>query len=222
MNYTEIRKLSLKIFIGFLSLTAVIAIISVLSGKFGELQEKILATTFTISAASICSMACAAFIEKKKSLNLGMSGIALSIAAAVLIIVGLWPNIHNELYWRITASVAVFAIAFAHGFLLNLADLDDKQKWVQPVSTVTIGILCLMIVAAILCDIEDDIYFRILAVAAIIAGLETLIIPILMKLHKGNIRRGKQLVLEEIENNIYTDPAGKKYELREINTEQDG
>ena len=69
MDYSEIRKLALKIFIGFLGLTAVIAIISVLAGQFGELQWKILGTTFTISAASICSMSCAAFIEKKKILK---------------------------------------------------------------------------------------------------------------------------------------------------------
>ena len=35
MNYTEIRKLSLKVLLGFLGLTALIAIIFVLSGDFG-------------------------------------------------------------------------------------------------------------------------------------------------------------------------------------------
>jgi hypothetical protein len=221
MNYTEIRKLSLKFFIGFLGLTAVVAIVSVLGGEFGELQWKILATTLTISAASILSMACAAFIEKKKSLNLGMSGIVLSIVAAVLLIIGIWPEIDSELYWRTTISVAVVAVGFAHGFLLVLPDLDDKQKWIQSFSTVTIGILCLLIVAAILGDINNDIYFRILAVVAIIAGLETLTIPILMKLQKGGGQRTEKLVLEKVENGIYTDAAGKRYELREIDAKQE-
>ena len=58
MNFTEIKKVLLKLFVGFLILTAIIAIISVLSGEFGELQGKILATTLTISMASICSMSC--------------------------------------------------------------------------------------------------------------------------------------------------------------------
>lgn len=222
MNYAEIRKLSLKFFVGFLGLTGVVAIIFVLSGEFGELQWKILATTFTISAASICSMSCAAFIEKRKSLKLGLSGIALSILGAVLIIAGMWPEIDSDAYWRATFSVVVLAATFAHVFLLNLCDLDAKQKWVQLFSTVTIGILSLLIVAAILCEIDNEGYFRVLAVVSIVAVLETLIIPILMKLRKGNIQRKEQLVLVKLENGIYMDPAGKKYELREINTEEDG
>jgi len=100
MNYSEIRKLSLKVFIGFLGLTALIAIISVLSGDFGKLQWKILATCFTISAASICSMSCAVFIEKKGLAGLGLAGIFLCISSASLVIVGIWPEIESEEYWN--------------------------------------------------------------------------------------------------------------------------
>lgn len=216
MNYTEIRKLSLKIFLGFLGLTALIAIISVLSGEFGELQWKILATTLTVSAASICSMSCAAFIEKRKLLMLGLSGIVLSIIAAVLFIVGMWPEIDSDEYWKATASVAVFAVAFAHGFLLILPELNKKLKWFQPLSVVSIGILACQIVVAVCLDIDYEPYYRILAVVAILVALETLVIPILMKLRKGDTKKKEQLVLEKIEDDIYMDSTGRKYELREI------
>ncbi len=222
MDYTEIRKLSLRIFLGFLGLTALIAIISVLRGKFGELQFKILATTFAISAASICSMSCAAFIEKRKLLELGLAGIALSVVAAILVIVGIWAEIDSDEYWKTTITVIVSAVAFAHSFLLVLPELDDKQKWVQPASAVSIGVLALQIIAAVWGEIDYEGYYRILAVVAIIVGLETLAIPILMKLRKGNIQKKEKLVLEKIENDIYSDSAGNKYQLRKMNTEQDG
>ena len=128
MDYTEIRKLSLRVFIGFLVLTALIAIISVLSGEFGELQLKTLATSATISAASILLMACVAFIEKKKLAGIGLCGIFLSFSAAILLSVGIWPEIESEGYWKTTITFGVFAIAFAHAFLLVLPQLDDKQK----------------------------------------------------------------------------------------------
>ncbi len=216
MIYTEIKKMSLKCFIGFLGLTAVIAIISVLSGKFGELQLKILATTFTVSAASICSMSCAAFIEKRKLMMLGLSGIFLSIVAAALVIFGIWPEIDSEEYWKTTISVTVFAVAFAHAFLLVLPQLDDKQKWFQALSAVSVGILACQIVAAVWFEIDYEGYYRILAVVSIIVGLETLITPILMKLRKGNTQKTEQLVLEKIEDCIYMDSTGKKYQLKEI------
>ena len=216
MNYTEIKKMSLKCFVGFLGLTAVIAIISVLSGEFGELQWKILATTGTISAASICAMSCAAFIEKRKLLKLGLSGIILSIIAAVLVIFGLWPEIDSDAYWKITASVAVFAVEFAHAFLLVLPQLDDRQKWFQLFSAVSIFILACLIVNAVWLEVDDEVYYRILAVAAIVVALETLVTPILMRLRKGNAQQKEKLVLEKIEDGIYMDSTGKKYELREV------
>jgi hypothetical protein len=225
MNYTEIRKLSLKIFLGFLGLTALIAIISVLSGQFGELQVKILATSFTISAASICSMSCVAFIEKKRLIKLGIFGIILCVVSAILVIAGIWPNIDSDGYWKATHTLIIAAVAFAHAFLLVLPQLDDKHKWVQRVSSVSIGILALQIAVAVwgLWDlIDDDSYLRLLAVVAIIVALETLAIPLLMKLRKGNGQERQKLVLEKLKGDIYTDSAGKPYQLKQFNPEQDG
>jgi hypothetical protein len=221
MDYRRIRRLSLMVFIGFLGLTALIAIISVLAGEFGEVQLKILATTFTISAASICAMSCAAFIEKKKLMQFGVAGILLSVAAAMLLIAGLWPEIDSEGYWKTTVTLGVFAVAFAHAFLLVLPELDQRQKWVQPVSSVSIGILALQIVVAVWGEIDAEGYYRLLAVVAIIVGLETLVIPILMKLRRKNGRKSEKVVLERIEGDVYRDSAGKRYRLTEIDTEPD-
>jgi len=220
MDFTGIRKLSLKVFIGFLALTALIAIISVLSGDFSEIQLKILATAFTISAASILSMSCAAFIEKRKLIRLGLSGIFLSAAGAILLIVGIWPEIDSEEYWKTTITLIVSAIAFAHAFLLFLPELDDKQKWVRTVSSVSIGILAVQIVVAVWGEIENEDYYRLLAVVAIIVGLETLVVPTLMKLRRGNGKKREVLILENVEGKMYKDSTGKVYNVKEINTEQ--
>ncbi|MFH1369962.1 MAG: hypothetical protein ABII09_01550 [Planctomycetota bacterium] len=220
MNYTKIKRLSLKVFIGFLGLTAIIAMISVLIGKFGKVEVKILATTFTISVASICSMSCAAFIDRKKVVWLGLLGIVLSVLAAVLLIAGMWSEIENEVCWKVTITFIVFAAALVYAFLLVLPELDKGHKWVQPVSSVSIGILALQIVVAVWGEIEDvDWYYRILAVVAIIVGLETLVIPILMKLRKGDGRKNDKIVLERIDGDVYRDSAGKKYRLMEMDAE---
>ncbi len=219
MDYSKLRRLSLKVFIGFLGLTAIIAVISVLKGEFGELEEKILATTLTISAASICSMSCAAFIDRKKVAWLGLLGIVLSVLASVLLIAGMWTEIENEVCWKITITLGVLAAAFAHAFLLALPELDEGHKWVQTASSVFIGILALQIIVAVWGEIEDvDWYYRILAAVAIIVGLETLVIPILMKLRKGDGRRKDRMVLERVDVDVYRDAAGKRYRLTEIET----
>ena len=96
MDYSALRKLALKFFLVFLGLTALVAIVSVLTGSFGELQLKILATSFAISSASILAMSCAAFIERKKRVVLGISGVLLSAMAACLVIAGLWLESESE------------------------------------------------------------------------------------------------------------------------------
>ena len=221
MNYARVRKMSLKGFLAFLAATALIAIVSVLSGEFGELQLKILATSLTISAASICSMSCAAFIEKKMSVELGLCGIFLSVCAGALVIIGMWPEIDTPEYWKATITLGVGGIGLAHAFLLNLPELDDSHRWVQRVSSVSIGVLAAQIVVAVWYDISDDGYYRLLSVVAIAVGLETLAVPIFLKLRRGNQRSTRELVLEEVGTGIYRDSDGRMYEVRETSPEQD-
>lgn len=214
MDYREARKLALKLFIVFLGLTAIVAIVCVLGGEFGSLQIKILLTSTTISAASICAMSCAAFIEKKKLPGLGLTGIALSVVSAALVILGVWAEIETEGYWKFTGSIIVVAVAFAHAFLLILPELDQGHRWVQGATTISIGVLALQIIAAIFGEIDSEGYYQILAAVAILVGLGTLVVPILMKLGKGE--RRELLVLERMEGGLYRDRAGGSYRVTRV------
>ncbi len=216
MDYPQIRKLSLKVFIGFLAITALIAIVALLSGSSNPVTGKILVTCLSISGASICSMSCAAYLEKrKKPAALGFTGIVLSILAAVLIVVGVWSDIQYEPYWKGTGNVIVIAIAFAHAFLLWIPQLDLRHRWIQPVSSITIGVLSIQIIFSIWSEVENELYLRFLAVVAILAALETLVIPILMKLRKETPAKGTTLTLEHVEGDLYRDADGKEYTVME-------
>jgi hypothetical protein len=142
------------------------------------------------------------------------------VVAAGLLIAGVWLEPHNDEYWKTAVTFVIAAVAFAHAFLLVLPTLDATQKWVQRVSTVTIGLLALQIAVAVWGEISNEGYYRCLAVVAIIVGLETLAIPMLMKLRKGNEQEKPTLVLEKLEGDIYRDTTGKQYHLKEIIPEQ--
>ena len=221
MEYTDIRRLSLKVFLGFLGLTALVAIVSVLGGEFGELQMKVLLTCFAISIASMCSMSCAAFIEKRRLAELGLAGMFFSILAAILVISGLWLEAGGEVYWKSTATVIVAAIAFSHSLLLFLPQLEFDQRWVQQGTAIAIGVLAVQIVVALWGEIEGEGYYRVLTAVAIVVGLGTLSVPVMMKLGKGGEQRRK-LVLEQIEGGRYQDAAGRKYRVEEIGLEDEG
>ncbi len=217
MNSFEAKKLFLKLFIGFLSLTALIAIVSVLAGDFGEMQLKTLATTFSISAASICSMSCAAFIEKRKIKELGIVGIALSELAASMVCFGIWIEFNGKEFWKTTTSFIVFAVATAHTLLLLLPDLKRGYTWTQYASTICILILSLQITFAFWAEIDDRVYYRVLTIISIIVVLFTLVIPILMKIGPGSQEEiVDKIVLTQNQDGTFTDKDGSLYRLEEI------
>lgn len=220
MNYSNIKNLLLCGFIGFLVLTALVAIVAVFSESFGETQKRILATTFTISIASICAMASAAFIERRRLVALGMAGIASSALGGILLLLGIWNILLSDISFKVTATLITMSLAFAHGFLLALPKLDKRHYWVQAVTAITIGLLATQIIVALWIEIENVIYYRYLAVVAILAGLETLIIPILFKLRREIKEQPPelQLHLTLIDGNHYQNETGDKYEVKALDT----
>lgn len=216
MDFTDLRKGFLKLFLGFLGITALVAIISVISGELGRLQVKILITCFTISAASISGMACAAFIERRQFSWPGLLGIALAVLSAILVITGVWMESGDEMYWKVTATIITLAIGTAHGFLLNLPDLDKMSHWVQTVSTGTISLLVLLILVVIWVEVETEWFYRFLTVVSILTGLVTLAIPILMKLRTDTGNDEEQLLLKRLEFQKYQAPNGDIYHVEKI------
>lgn len=216
------RRIFLRIFVGFLILTALIAIFCVLSGDFGEFEVKVLASTFMVSAASICSMSCAAFIEKRRKRGFGLAGMACAAIAALMLISGMWLEIDEELYWKSAITSVVLAAASAHAFLLILPDLDFNHRWTQIASPISIGILAIQIMVAVWAEIDSEGYYKLLAVVSIIVVLLTLVVPILMKMRKGVDEAIETLLLSKHEDGIYVDNQGNMYEVEKINTEKKG
>lgn len=220
MDYRAAKKLSLKLFIAFLGFTALVAIVAVLRGDFGELERKILTTTATISAASICSMGCAAFVDRRGYVALGLVGIGLSIVTAFLVSAGAWEAFDGDGYWRATGVVATLAVAFPHAFLLTLPDLSRSHRWIQLTAVILIGVLALQIVVAIVGEIDSSLYFRTLTAVAILVGLTTLIVPILVKLRRVAEATRAKLVLVKERGDIYRDDRGRFYRVAPVDSRE--
>jgi len=235
MNYTETRRLLLKVFIGFLSLTALVAITSVLSREFGETQFKVLVTTFSISAGSICAMSCAGFLERKGAKGVGFAGILAAGVAVLMAIGGVWGEIKETGYWKTTLTSIVVSVAFAHGCLLRLPNLAASYRWTQTVSTILIGLLAVQIILAILGEVKDEGYYRLMAALSVLVVLVTLVIPICSRLGTGAAEPSEgpgqvpqksdplaeKLHLRKISAGLFADEAGRRYQVTEITAEPD-
>ncbi len=233
MNYTEMRRLLLKVFIGFLSLTALVAIFSVLNTEFGQTQLKVLLTTFSISAGSICAMSCAGFIERGGTKAAGIAGILAASLAVVLVMVGVWGEVKESDYWKATVTSIVVSAAFAHGCLLRLPNLGASYGWTQTVSAFLIGLLALQIILAVLGEIKGEGYYRLMAALSVLVVLITLVIPICSRLDakadQAPADRGQapecldhfpdRVLLRRVSGALYADQAGRCFKLTEIEPE---
>jgi hypothetical protein len=214
-------KLTLRAFLGFLTLTALIAIISVLGGDFGEFEWKIIITSLTLSLASICAMSCAAFMARNKQQMVGGAGIAAAVIGATLTIAGVWGEVSNDTYWKTTLTFGITALACAHGFLLILPDLGRAiNRWFRPFALGSVAILALQIIMAAWGEISLDGYYRAMAAVAIVVGLVTASLPILIKLKKDDETRRKKLVLTKLNDGTYRDSDGRRYVLTAYDPEK--
>lgn len=215
MDYTKLRKLSLKCFIAFLAITGLYAVVIVLVGKFGEFEAKVMATTFTISAANICALACATVIEKRGFKAPGQTGMGFTTVAGLLTLAGIWFEFRFDPYWKFTSTVIVCAAGFAHAFLLLLPKLGERQRWFQPTAVAMVSVLAAMIILAIWAEIDVEEYFRLLAAVAIVVVLQTLVTPLLARLARRPVVK-QTLVLEPVEDGVYQDSGGRRYRLMEL------
>jgi len=213
-------KTALRAFLGFLALTALVAILSVLGGEFDKIDGKIIITSLTLSLASICAMSCAAFISRNHRTRVDLAGIGAAIISAMLTIAGIWWEISSDTYWHTTLTFGVSTFACAHSFLLILPDLGRSvNRWFRPAALVFVVVLALQVIVAAWNDIGASEYYRVMAAVAIIVALETASLPILIKLRKDKGASRQKLVLEKQDDGTYSDSTGRNYHVNIIDIE---
>lgn len=186
-NQLTLKRGFLYSLIGSVAVSALLGIATILSGDFGELQIRILLTTLTISAASVCGLSCGAALEAKRGTPLPIAGITLSVVSALLIIRGIWMESFSEVFWKITATTSVFAVATSHVSLLLLARLSPSYAWAKGAAHVVIFGVASVITAMVWSEFDDEGMFRLLGVAAILDAAISILIPVFHRLSRGDL-----------------------------------
>ena len=185
----HLKKTFLYLLIGSVSVSALLGILAILIGDFGEFEIRILLTSLTISAASLCGLSSGAALEAKRAPGLPATGIALAILAAMMIMTGIWAEPHSVEFWKTSATLAIFAAACSHMSLLLLARLSPKYAWSFWAACVAVFGVALIITLMIWAEIDGELTFRLLGVAAILDGAITILVPIFHRLSRGDIEQ---------------------------------
>ena len=216
MTLHQLKSLCLKSLIGFLSLSALIAVASLLGGDFGSTQIKVILTTLTISGASICAMACFAFIEKRGLVIPGSAGVGCALLAAIMTITGIWNSFDGQFAWKLTLTLITLAAAFAHSFLLLIPTLDQRYRWSQTALVAFVVLLASMILLAMWASISSDAYYRFMGVLAVIVVLLTLVVPICSRLSPDKATQSNTLILRHEQGDVFSDGRGQRYRVSKV------
>jgi hypothetical protein len=194
----SMTRFALYALIGSVTISGLLGVMAILSGG-GDLQNRILATTSTISVASLCALSCAALWERKKERFLPVSGIALTLLAALLVIIAVWANGHNDPYMRFMICVIAFAVASSHLSLLSLANLAGGFRW--GLVSAYVGDYLLAALVAWITEVgraPSAFELKTIAILSIAVASISILIPIFHRLSASAIREAALPLTAEV------------------------
>ncbi len=189
-----LRRLAVIVVIVAVSISAVLGIVLLLTGGWGDLQGRILLTTIVIAAFATTALCHLAQVNRPLRV-VGFTGIAASVGALIPVLWIIWGDwgvwgvfgsVGYDWLWKSFAVLGILAASLAQANLLLLL-ASRRQRAVRLVLCVTLAAIAgvaLMIWLPVLTDGEvpgdfGDSYWRIFGVVAILDVLGTIVLPVL-------------------------------------------
>jgi hypothetical protein len=182
---SDLRRIALIATVTALSVTALIAILALLTQDFGETQLRILATTGGFGLASLIAMRGTVLLEHGRQLTLGRAVIALSILSFVIEMWIIWLDTNSEAAWKsYVCSIA------AAGALGQIAGMIARRRATDPPSIAPLVwaagacavVGAVMAWTAALEEIDDSGYYRVFGVVVVLDVLLLALQPVVRRL----------------------------------------
>jgi hypothetical protein len=179
----SIRKLFLRIVIGSITISALAAILCLLSGHFSDFDFKVICTSLLVAGGSILTMSCGAAWETRRNPLLAGLGFAATAVAIGLSLLLLWQVLH-ETEWKVQAlAIAwILAVACAHSCLLSLARLTGPGLTVGIVAQVSILTLAAQLIEMVFHDWHGEPNWRAIGINTVVVAAASVLVPIVHKM----------------------------------------
>ncbi|KAA5540738.1 hypothetical protein FYK55_20355 [Roseiconus nitratireducens] len=197
---SRLKRPLLYALIGSVILAALLGIIVVLRNNWGWFEVRVILTTLVVAVASLCGLACDLSRTPGGRNWLPRSGLLLTLLAAILILVGMWVEIHAIEFWKCTWIVSIFTVATVHVCLLSIAKLPSRFRWVYFISWQIIYGLAALLSAIIVFEFDSQGVWQFVAAHSIVVAAISFVIPILHRIGKMDPNRGDLLMPVDARN----------------------
>lgn len=187
---STLKRAFLRALVFSLCATAGLAIITLLFGEFDETAGRIVATTAFMSLYSLMALPGGSLLDRGTHALLGW-GTLLACGLALLLAMNLvWANWQDpsETSWKLAAIATVVAGACAQASATTWRRRpDDSAALVRlyGISLLTGPALALMIINALLNEVEDGTYYRFLGALAVANLLVAIVQPIIRRMARA-------------------------------------
>lgn len=179
-----VRRIIVAVIIVAFSVAALGGIVVLLGASLGETAARVIGTTATVGAFSVAVLCCAALVGRRMQ-AFGYTGAAVSAVSAVLCVVLIWRDdafADDALFkaaWTGVAGTAALSLA---SLLLLLADRRRAAVRVGLAATLVLFAVVLGMTVYLIWwgeHVRSDAYGRVLGIAAILAALGAVVVPVL-------------------------------------------
>lgn len=171
------------------SLAALVGIIALLSGEFGETQGKIILTTLLLGATSITALCHLAIADRAMRVVgfVGLGASTVALGTGLVLIWRDWFDSSSEDWFRVFAIASIAAVSLAHANLLLL--LAGRRR-----RLIRIGLLVTLVMIAAVAIMpslviatngdfpgpeNEEWYWRLFGVVGILDVLGTVVVPVM-------------------------------------------
>jgi hypothetical protein len=187
---STLGRVVLRLVAGSLLAAGLAACIALLSGDFGDVELKVIATS-TILALVSATVGSGLAVRPRRPL-LGLATVGLSLLAFAMTTAGMWLEIDPEWFWRATGVAAIGALDGAHAsFVLSRRRSDDTPGVVTAtrVAVVASAISAAMgtwpLTGPVPDDADEEAYAQVLGVVLVVQLVATAVAPLLRRLAAG-------------------------------------
>lgn len=173
------HRIALWIVIGSVSLSALLGIMALLAGDFGDTQWKILGTTTSVTGASVLAMASATAWGRRHISWLAPLGVVTGIVGFAIVVGGIWVDPSgNDAWWKSAATLIVVAAAASYAALVSRATLAGALRWAIWTAYGSGVLLALTLISLIWTDDGNESVVRWAGILAIVLASSTVLLPV--------------------------------------------
>jgi len=183
-----------------------------LLGRWGSFELRIMGSTAGIGAASVLALANLAAYEQRRWRPVGLLGLGIVGAALFGWLACVWQDAwDSETFAKATAITWITAVGVTHTALLALARLNKRYEPVRWGTVLAVGLLVVQSAGMIISEADEEMWWRLMGVLAILAVCGTLTVPILHRVSALRARGDIQTI--ELKVSLTCPRCGKTQTL---------